>query len=187
MLTHSDIIQHFLDLGVYAVDAETGEVRRYKVKVGNKYVGMKWYDCEPRKVGSINPKGYYATTVFFQGKVRALLLHQIAAVSYFGPRPVGMQVNHKNGVKTDNRRENLEYVTAQANQLHACRVLGVRQGERHGKAKLSNTQARMMRAEYWAGQEDPAKRVTYDELGVKYGMGRSGICQVIKGNRYGRI
>ena len=46
--------------------------------------------------------------------------------------------------------------------------------ERHGRSKLSNMQARMIRAEYAAGQDDPRKRVTYDDLSAKHDMSGGG-------------
>ena len=45
--------------------------------------------------------------------------HRLIALAFI-PNPLGLpQINHKNGIKTDNRPQNLEWVSNQQNRDHA--------------------------------------------------------------------
>jgi hypothetical protein len=65
-------------------------------------------------------KGYPAIQVRLSGgKKKRLVIHRLVALTFI-PNPAGAPtVNHINGVKTDNRVENLEWMTVQENNKHA--------------------------------------------------------------------
>lgn len=68
---------------------------------------------------SVASNGYF-TVSFCAGTVqKTICVHRIVAEAFI-PNPDGKRtVNHKNGVKTDNRVENLEWATYSENLTHA--------------------------------------------------------------------
>ncbi len=69
--------------------------------------------------GSVNG-GYLRTKVLIDGKVTSL--HRLVLLAWVGPPPSATKkyvVNHKNGIKLDNRLENLEWMTQSENAQHA--------------------------------------------------------------------
>ena len=80
---------------------------------------------------------------------RHLKIHRIVLDSFMGPGN-GLQANHIDGCKSNNRLENLEWTTQSENMRHAYR-LGLQigkgaRGELAGKAKLKEHQVYMIRA-----------------------------------------
>lgn len=69
-----------------------------------------------------NGKPHYVTVTI---RHTTLLVHRLVAMTFLADTWfAGAEVNHRNGLKQDNRIANLEWVTHQANELHSYRVLG---------------------------------------------------------------
>jgi hypothetical protein len=59
-------------------------------------------------------------------------VHKLVAVAFHGPCLPSYEVNHKDGVKTNCRSDNLEYITGKENHEHAARTGLKASGNRHG-------------------------------------------------------
>jgi len=65
------------------------------------------------------PNKYHGVILTKNGKHTTKLIHRIVAKEFIQNYKNKPQVNHKNGIKTDNRVENLEWVTSSENNKHA--------------------------------------------------------------------
>ena len=88
------------------------------------------------RVGHPNSNGYVLVSLYRER--RKFRAHRVIWEAVHGPIPEGLEINHVNGVKTDNRIENLELVTRGENLSHAFR-LGLKnyRGERHPQSRLT--------------------------------------------------
>lgn len=90
---------------------------------------------------SKNHKGY-PMVVFRKGIERTVTIHRLVALEFIDNPMNKPQVNHINGIKDDNRVENLEWVTNRENMDHAVKYLPKRiytENEKMVAAKLARS------------------------------------------------
>lgn len=86
-------------------------------RVKGMYGQLKNYKGRDLKPNS--NKGYLKQILHKDGERKYAQVHRLVAIAFL-PNPENKQeVNHKNGIKTDNRVDNLEWVTTSENQKHA--------------------------------------------------------------------
>lgn len=67
----------------------------------------------------ITPKGYLRLQLQYNGKCKNLMVHRIVAEAFLENKELKPEVNHIDGNKTNNKINNLEWVTSSENQQHA--------------------------------------------------------------------
>ena len=99
--------------GLYQVSSE-GRLRR----CGNKL--NTWRNKSVRA----SPEGGYVLTGLNKDKnCKKVNLHRLVAIAFLHNPLCSREVNHINGIKNDNRVENLEWVTSQENTNHYHRLI----------------------------------------------------------------
>lgn len=96
-------------------------------------------------------QGYPRTVLSVGGRVVRVLVHRAVAEAFLPKRKAGHVVNHKNGIKRDNRVENLEWLTPSGNTRHAW-ASGLCRSHR-ARAKLNEAAVALIRERLAAGEK----------------------------------
>jgi len=125
---------------------------------------------------NVDTPGYHMIRLSGRGEIgnkRALhLVHRLILSAFKGES--SLCINHKNGIKTDNRLGNLEYCTHSENMKHAYKTNLMKHGENNSKAKLTNDDVHMIRAD---GR-------TLKEIAKEFGISFQHVSDIKRGNRW---
>lgn len=111
------------------------------------------------------------------GNARTWFVHRLVAMAFVGPQPApGYEVNHKNGIKDDNRPENLEWMTPADNIRHAV-ATGLRvapKGAEHWNTRITTDDVLEIKK---------AHKKLINDLATRFGVCVTHIHNIIKGHR----
>lgn len=158
--------------GLYEV-SDQGRVKRVKTTTSTR---------AGRLIGGINNHGYAMVTLCKNGRLEYMAIHRAVMRAFVGPCAIGTQVDHVNGVKTDNRLSNLEYVSPSENTRRSY-ALGFSRGKRgqeNSRAKLSNRKAKSLKLKCVADKS----RGSLGRLAKKYNVSPSLVCAIRNGRAW---
>ena len=106
-----------------------------------------------RRVGSrmlkpaFDSDGYPRVVLCLEGQKQRFTVHRLVLLAFKGPRPDGLQSLHGDGNPANCSLANLRYGTQQQNAEDARKHGTLYRGERHHKAKLTESDIRSIRGD----------------------------------------
>ncbi len=151
---------------IYEV-SNMGNVRR---KEGSKYYRGLLLKLSPAKDG-------YCLVKLCNGKTQvSYLAHRLVAIAFLENPESKREVNHKNGIKMDNRIDNLEWATPTENQMHAIKnglkTFKTISGDKQYNSKLSQESVEYIKSNFVKGKT-PLKY-----FAEKFGVHVTTICKI---------
>lgn len=136
-----------------------------------------------RILSQTDNKGYFKIGFILNGKYTNIGVHRLVGLSFLDGYKDGLEINHKNGIKRDNRVENLEWVEHSVNMNHASVNNLVRKGIKTHDNKLSENEVLKIRSIY----KNKKIKSTYRSLAKDFGVCYKTIGSIIKRKKWRHI
>jgi hypothetical protein len=130
------------DIAGYEGFYQVSNIGRVKTTERTDSLGRKV--SENIKKPNLNINGYYQVTLYKNGHRKSCYIHRLVATAFIPNNDNALQVNHIDGVKTNNSARNLEWTTPSENSQHAYDTgltpIPFRKGKNNNNSKLTEEQ-----------------------------------------------
>jgi len=135
----------------------------------------------------LNSKGYLAVRLSAPGRRLVVPVHRLVASAFIENSNRLPEVNHLDGIKTNNTVTNLEWTDPRGNRKHAWDTglrrrehLPIHRGEAVGTAKLTAEAVQSMRVAHAGGR-------SLRQLARDYGVDRATVTRAVRGKAWAHV
>lgn len=168
--------------GYYQV-SNSGQVRSVDRTVSHK--GATRQKVRSYKGQLLTPRqtrGYVRVSLTKEGKEWNKQVHRLVAIAFIPNHENKPQVNHIDGVKSNNNVENLEWATSQENCVHAHET-----GLRVGRKGIENSQAKLTPELVGKARELRKLGHSYAKIGKSIGICAMHAHRIVNGKQWGHL
>lgn len=125
----------------------------YKISTMGRVMSLKFNREKIMKNALMNGREF--TSLLKNGKYTRPYISRLVAMAFIPNPEQKEQVNHINGIKTDNRLENLEWSTRSENINHGIKnnLIKHERGEKHSRSILTEQQVLIIRGKRTQGEK----------------------------------
>lgn len=162
---------------------------RYRVSSNGVIVNMSTHRVVKQ---TLHKSGYKVVRLYLENKWNWALAHRVIAKLFLTNPKNKPQVNHKNGVKQDNRVENLEWSTSSENNKHAHQIGLNRISDANKKARVVAVKQRLstpirciVHGDIYPSQAECAKNLGISQSSISLNI--RGKCISVAGHKFNNI
>lgn len=124
--------------------------------------------------------GYHSVVLWRDKAGRKEMVHRLVLSVFAGPPSIGQDCDHINFNRSDNRLENLRWLSRKENVRHSARAGRLKSGERHHNSKLTEEAVRDIRRRRVLGEKQTS-------IAKDYGVHQTTISEIDCGHYWNHV